>query len=238
MRITLKHAHARQQMANTVKTWLEKLLIISTIFCLSCGIAVAQDLVFSDGFEVSGPQSDAEAARFLTQASFGPSAAHIAELRAQSYAAWFAGQIAAPITVQRPAVELRIAGLAQANPQPGPAYRRIRLEKWWDTAINGPDQLRQRMAFALSQIMVISDVSGTLYGIAPMVAEYHDILARNALGNFRTLLEDVSRSPMMAIYLSHYRNPKTDWTIIDGVLTPAPCSLMKITRVKSCSFLL
>jgi uncharacterized protein (DUF1800 family) len=192
--------------------------------CLALWLSLAtraQELIFASGFESTGAQTDGEAARFLTQSTFGPSAAAIAELRGQTYDAWFAAQLAAPITLQRPSVELRIAALAQANPQPGPAYRRIRLEKWWDTAVNGPDQLRQRMAFALSQIMVISDVSGTLYGIAPMVAEYHDILARNALGNFRTLLEDVTRSPMMGIYLTHYRNPKTDWTFVNGVLSPS-----------------
>jgi uncharacterized protein (DUF1800 family) len=183
----------------------------------------AQDQIFKSSFESISVtlNSDAEAARFLTQATFGPTPAAITDVRAQNLDAWFSAQRDVAITLQRPSVETRIAALAQANPQPGPAYRRIRLEKWWDTAVTGPDQLRQRMAFALSQIMVISDVSGTLYGIAPMVAEYHDILARNALGNYRTLLEDVTRSPMMGIYLTHYRNPKTEWTYVNGVLTPS-----------------
>ncbi len=195
-------------------------LLLIVLLLLSNKLA-AQEQIFSDGFEFNAPTTDAQAARFLTQASFGPNPTSIAELRTQGFNAWFAAQRSATITLQRPSVETRIAALAQSNPQPGPAYRRIRLEKWWDTAVRGPDQLRQRMAFALSQIMVISDTSGTLYGVAPMVAEYHDILARNALGNFRTLLEDVSRSPMMGIYLTHYRNPKTDWTYVNGVLTPS-----------------
>jgi uncharacterized protein (DUF1800 family) len=197
---------------------------LTKVFLLACATwhaATAQDLIFQSGFELTGPANDAEAARFLTQASFGPTPGSVAEVRALGLDAWFAVQRDAAITLQRPSVETRIAALAQANPQPGPAYRRIRLEKWWDTAVTGPDQLRQRMAFALSQIMVISDVSGTLYGVAPLVAEYHDILARNALGNYRTLLEEVSRSSMMGIYLTHYRNPKTDWTYVNGVLTPS-----------------
>jgi uncharacterized protein (DUF1800 family) len=189
--------------------------------CLLAHVAVAQDAIFQSGFEAEGPKTDAEAARFLTQASFGPTTASIADIRGQSFEAWFNAQRDTAITLQRPFVETRIAALAQANPQPGPFYRIVRMEKWWDTAVNAPDQLRQRMTFALSQMMVISDVSGNLFGIAPMVAEYHDILARNALGNYRTLLEDVSRSPMMGIYLTHYRNPKTDWTFVNGVLTPS-----------------
>jgi uncharacterized protein (DUF1800 family) len=198
-----------------------RLFLLAGGLIATASTSALPERLFFDGFEVPTARSDADAARFLTHATFGPTPASIAELRADDLDAWLAAQRAAPITLQRPSVETRIAGLALANPQPGPAYRRIRLEKWWDTAIRAPDQLRQRMAFALSQIMVISDVSGTLFGIAPMVAEYHDLLARNALGNYRTLLGEVSRSPMMAIYLTHYRNPKTDWTYVNGVLTPS-----------------
>jgi uncharacterized protein (DUF1800 family) len=184
---------------------------------LSFGAHAQTDVLFQSGFE-DRPNSDAEAARFLTQATFGPNRAAISELRQNGYSSWFASQNAAAISLQRPIVEERIAALALANPQPGPAYRRIRLERWWDTAARGPDQLRQRMAYALSQILVISDI--TLNGNATMVAEYHDILARNALGNFRVLLEDVARSPMMALYLTYLRNPKTEWTFVGGTLTP------------------
>jgi uncharacterized protein (DUF1800 family) len=198
--------------------WLNQAFAL--LLALAAHSAKAQDAVFVSDFELR-PANSAEAARFLTQATFGPNASTIQGLNSTSYDAWLNQQRNVPITLQRPSVETRIAGLALANPQPGPAYRRIRLEKWWDTAVSGPDQLRQRMAFALSQIMVISDVSGNLYGIAPLVAEYHDILARNAFGNYRALLEDVSRSSMMGAYLTHYRNPKTDWTYVNNVLTPS-----------------
>ena len=66
-------------------------------------------------------------------------------------------------------------------------------------AIGGPDQLRQRVAFALSQLFVISDVSlGDDSQTEPLTA-YYDILGNGAFGNFRKLLEDVTLNPMMGL---------------------------------------
>jgi uncharacterized protein (DUF1800 family) len=192
-------------------------LVLSFTLALSPHTA-AQDVVFRDGFELV-PITSAEASRFLTQASFGPNQASVTQLRAQGYAAWIDAQLALPVTLHRPSVEARIAELALANPQTGGAYRRIRLEKWYDTASRAPDQLRQKMAYALSQILVLSDITITTQ--VSMVTEYQDILGRNALGNYRNLMEDVTRSPMMAQYLTYFRNPKTEWTYVNNVLTPS-----------------
>ena len=76
----------------------------------------------------------------------------------------------------------------------------------------GSDQLRQRVAYALSQIMVISDNDSNVSGGQEGSSSYYDMLARNALGNFRTLLMDVTRHPMMGRYLSHYKNRKANTT--------------------------
>jgi uncharacterized protein (DUF1800 family) len=74
-------------------------------------------------------------------------------------------------------------------------------------AVKGPDQLRQRVAFALSQILVTSDwqVEGT-YGIR----EYQQTLRNLAFGNYRDILKEVSLSPVMGVYLSNVNNNKTD----------------------------
>ena len=80
----------------------------------------------------------------------------------------------------------------------------------WETFVYGEDQLRQRMAFALSQIFVISDISDALFNDVRGVANYHDVLAKNALGNYRELLKDVTLNPMMGEYLSMVRNEKAD----------------------------
>ena len=65
-------------------------------------------------------------------------------------------------------------------------------------ALNNPDQLRQRVAFALSQIMVVSSVEiYEAYGLA----NFQNILLNDAFGNYRTLLQDVTLSPTMGHYL-------------------------------------
>jgi uncharacterized protein (DUF1800 family) len=78
-----------------------------------------------------------------------------------------------------------------------------RVDRWWVQAVFAPDQLRQRMAFALSQILVTSDSGGI---DTRMIAEYADLLTRNALGNYRTLLGEVSYSPTMGQWLTYIRN--------------------------------
>jgi hypothetical protein len=86
----------------------------------------------------------------------------------------------------------------------------FQLSVWYENALNGPDQLRQRVAYALSQIMVVSAMDATLRTNTEAIAHFYDILARNAFGNFRTLLGEMARSPAMGIYLSHQGNKKAN----------------------------
>jgi uncharacterized protein (DUF1800 family) len=82
------------------------------------------------------------------------------------------------------------------------------MESFWTQAILGPDQLRQRMAFAYGQIFVISATNSALEIFGDSLGAYHDMLSRNAFGNFRTMLEEVSTHPSMGKYLSHLQNEK------------------------------
>ncbi len=159
-----------------------------------------------------GPASDKHAARFLTQASFGPTTGDIASVRSLGYAGWIDLQMALPATLQRPTIEAQIAAQVLTDPRNAQFYRAYRLERWFNSALYAPDQLRQRVAFALSQILVLSEV-GTLDNNPIGVAEYNDILLRGAFGNYRDLLRDVTLSPMMGAFLTHLRNQKTDWTL-------------------------
>src|SRR4029077_6246603 len=76
------------------------------------------------------------------------------------------------------------------------------------TAVKAPDQLRQRVAFALSEIMVISANGKNLYGYPEALATYWDLLARDAFGNFRQLIEDVTLNPGMGDFLDMVHNDK------------------------------
>ncbi len=156
-----------------------------------------------------------DAARFLTQATFGPRKAEIDSLTGGSISAWFDAQLTIPASLHRPAelaewnaqkADAAAAGRDPADVQNALAFRR---RAWHQVVLAAPDQLRQRVAFALSQILVISDDpfgNGQTEGIA----NYYDILVNGAFGNFRTLLENVTLNPIMGSYLSSLRNAKAD----------------------------
>lgn len=180
------------------------LTLLGVALLVSSPCAGAQGL-FRDGMErVSDmPTSDAEAARFLTQATFGPTRAAIDRVRQIGYSAWLDEQFDTPQTLARPYLESLVPDQSGNLDLNG-----ARIDRWFWTGVYGQDQLRQRMAFALSQIFVVSDVDGNLNGRPTFVAEYWDMLARNAFGNFRVLLEDVTYHPAMALYLTYLRNRK------------------------------
>ncbi len=147
----------------------------------------------------------ADAARFLTQASFGATDASIAEVISRGYDGWLAAQFAAPQTSHRAYLESIID---PARPQQ--SYRDFVLDGFWTQAITGSDQLRQRVAFALSEIFVVSQVATPVNQRPRGLADYLDMLGREGFGNFRTLLEAVTLHPIMGLYLSHLRNQKED----------------------------
>lgn len=148
-----------------------------------------------------------EAARFLTQASFGPTPSQIDWVRLHGYPAWIKVQMEAGRTPHRAyldAIQVSFAGTENSVSQTH--FR----ESFWAQAIAGPDQLRQRAAYALSQIFVVSFVDGGLSGQVRGVTSYYDLLGEHAFGNYRELLEAVSKHPMMGLYLSSLRNQKED----------------------------
>ncbi|MEN9874655.1 MAG: hypothetical protein RL186_1552, partial [Pseudomonadota bacterium] len=81
-------------------------------------------------------------------------------------------------------------------------------EYFWKSATNAPDQLRKRVQFALSEIFVISLAESSVDTRG--AGAYYDMLGKNAFGNFRTLLEDVTLHPMMGRYLTYLGNIKED----------------------------
>lgn len=177
-----------------------------TLACMLCVLlpaspASGQDQVFRSGFEevFSGPFNDADASRFLTQATFGPTSAEIARLRAVGYERWLDEQFAMPATRHMPLIGFDVD---QAD----------RQEVWWRLALTAPDQLRQRTAFALSQVFVVSDRASALAVIdgSRALAYYYDLLLDNAFGNYRQLLEDVTLSPVMGRYLSLFQSRRPD----------------------------
>jgi uncharacterized protein (DUF1800 family) len=85
-----------------------------------------------------------------------------------------------------------------------------RIDAWWKAVMQSDDQLRQRVAFALSEILVVSDLNNDLRSQPEGMVTYYDLLLTHAFGNFRDLLEAVTLSPIMGTYLSHLGNEKAD----------------------------
>ncbi len=151
--------------------------------------------------------ADEQASRFLAQATFGPSPESIAELRnlGYNYSTWIDREIAKPATLAAPlAVAAKTSG--QITSISNTYNRRARNQ----VMIAGSDQLRQRIAYALSQIFVISDNVSTISNAEEGSSNYYDMLVRDSFGTFRQLLLDVTYSPMMGRYLTHYHNRKAN----------------------------
>ena len=149
--------------------------------------------------------ADDQASRFLAQATFGPSPEAIAEVRGMGYDynAWLDREIAKAPTYAAPlAVAAKTSG--QITSITNTYNRRARNQ----VMISGSDQLRQRVAYALSQIFVISDNVSTISGAEEGSSSYYDMLVRDSLGSFRQLLLDVTYHPIMGRFLSHYHNRK------------------------------
>ncbi|MCC6247530.1 MAG: DUF1800 domain-containing protein [Rubrivivax sp.] len=162
------------------------------------------------GATAEKPATRDDAARFLAQATFGPTDADIDRLMEIGYAAWVDEQLAlAPTQTHRAYWEARDAAIKAANASSSASQAEF-FESFWKQAVTGQDQLRQRMAYALSQIFVISMADSTVGDNPRAVAAYLDLLGDKGLGSYRDLLEAVSRHPMMGIYLSHLRNQKAD----------------------------
>jgi uncharacterized protein (DUF1800 family) len=145
----------------------------------------------------------AQASRLLAQASFGATSETIAELVQLGNNQWLEQQLAMPVSSH-------VQYLQQLEPNLNEGdglWRDKRMEAWFNHALTAPDQLRQRVAFALSEIFVVSEISNfgdDTYGLA----HYYDMLAEHAFGNYRELLEQVTLHPIMGMYLSMLGNEK------------------------------
>jgi len=144
--------------------------------------------------------SAAAASRLLGQATFGPTLPTINEVQALGMTSWIDAQIALPASHHTD--QLLLWDSYGFPPGSG-----LRVAEWWERSVRSPDQLRQRVAFALSEFFVISDQS-ELFNFPLAVADYQDMLLDGAFGNFRDLLEDVTLHPAMGMFLSHARNPE------------------------------
>lgn len=151
-----------------------------------------------------------EASRFLAQASLGASYEEIERVARMGPERWLDEQLETPPSLHLPllaALKAEYADPANQELTRSPIFRRF---AWWERVMEGPDVLRQRVALALSEILVVSDVPDLLFLLPDSVASYYDLLLEHAFGDYEDLLLAVSLHPAMGIYLSHLNNERGD----------------------------
>ncbi len=179
----------------------------------------------------TGVATQADTVRFLEQATWGPTNSEVARVSAMGFMAYLSEQFNAPVTnppkgSNYPDLPFPVddQGTACPSTSPDPNYNQVVCNRdqfslyplqrtYFSNALYGSDQLRQRVAFALHQILVVS-------GLSPLnrpswMTMYLQALDRGAFGNYRTLLGEITLNPSMGEYLdmrlSTRTNPNENW---------------------------
>ena len=175
-------------------------------------VAVDDPTVNPYSATASPAEVKADVTRFLEQATFGPTDALVGHVVAVGISGYLAEQFAAPVTKYSrfpyvPAGQQATFCAADPNPHCGRDYYTLFLlqNEFFRNALAGNDQLRQRVAFALSQIMV---TSGLDINVAYGMAAYQQIFLDHAFGNFEDILAKVTLSSVMGDYLNTVNNDK------------------------------
>ncbi len=214
----------------SVATLLAGILIAASI--ASPRPCDAGEFVVENAREVRLMRAKIRAAQFLSKATFGPTQESIESLAVRisqvgyrrATGEWIDAQFDLPMSSQEQVARdiVAIDG-NEVDMQTGAPWR-YRYQAWWDIAFRGEDQLRQRVAWALSQIFVIGssgagfnnddrrNIGGGEQTIVDWLgmSNYYDMLARNADGTYRQLLEDVTYHPCMGVWLTSVRNRKAN----------------------------
>ncbi len=161
-------------------------------------IAMFATLLMCRGEAQTGVMSDRAAARFLDQASWGPTPASIEQLRQTGVTAWLNAQFAVNTS------DLPDQPLLGSDGKPNRDLTPVQAA-FFQNAVTGQDQLRQRVAFALSQMWVVSAVSTrAAYAFPP----YWRLFRDNAFANYRDIVKALTLSPAMGNYLNMANNNK------------------------------
>ncbi len=171
--------------------------------------------------QLTEEEVDLDIVRFLNQATFGATPEDYSALRDQIdadganrmsvYSNWIESQFQLSQTKYLPFLDAQLPIFLDATGDDESGHI-IRKDAFWTVAAFAKDQLRQRAAFALSQILVVSEQNADVRNAYRGTADYYDTLARHANLTYRELLEEISRHSVMGAYLSHLRNEKENPT--------------------------
>ena len=217
--------------------------LLTRAFTLTLAVALLVSVASAGDFEFDSSNGSTRsqardmkrkirASMFLHRTTFGPTIEEIDALAVQmklrgtrrACSEWIDAQMALPPTLHQDVTVEMFENEGYTGHTDNSQFVSINFKShaWWDTAIQGEDQLRQRMAWALIQILVTSDDgfgSISLGNGRPDgekiprwlgVVDYYDLMVEHAFGNYRELLDDVTHHPIMGVYLSHVRNRKSN----------------------------
>jgi len=175
----------------------------------------------------NGPATDADTARFLEQATWGPTPAEVARVKAMGFMAYLNEQFnLAPGNMAKgsnyPDLAFPLDDSTQQCPTSLPSdpnynqavcvrdnYTIYQVHPtFFSNALYGNDQLRQRVAFALHQIMVVS--ANSEVNRPSWMTVYLQALDRNAFGSYKTLLSEITLTPAMGEYLDMRLSTRTN----------------------------
>jgi uncharacterized protein (DUF1800 family) len=166
----------------------------------SAGAAVSQN--------ISRTEYTAGLVRFLLQAQFGATSNDITSLRQIGIDAWLTQQFNAPMSEGG---YDWLVSTGHTNATKGEYFSQLHADYMiWKQLCSAPDQMRMRVSLALSEIFVVSTTAIENFWPCCFMAAYWDLLVKNAFGNFRTLLEDITLNAAMGRYLNTLGNLKED----------------------------
>jgi uncharacterized protein (DUF1800 family) len=154
------------------------------------------------------------ASRFLSQATLGYDYSDIISVTEEGIEAWIENQLTIPrsFTLESKIRQYHQMVKDSTNTPTAGAGNRLWDYAWWQYLMTSPDDLRQRVALALSEMLVISENSA-FNNNAYAMGVYYDKLLHHSFGNYRNLLRDVTYNPSMGIYLTYLNNPKANPTL-------------------------
>lgn len=152
------------------------------------------------------------ASRFASRTTFGATLDTLEAIEASGAEAWLEAQFQTPLTSHDALVDSLLQRDAAGefadsgdNDNWPALFGRL---AWWHVTVTAQDQLRQRVAYALSQVFVISDTVDDLLAATHGTSNFYDTLLSHAFGNYRDLLRAVTLHPAMGVYLSHLNNAR------------------------------
>lgn len=177
--------------------------------------SVASGIKTINGSGLDGPAL--EASRFLAHATLGSNLDDIYAVKQLGMERWIDEQVKLNPSYILPETRnifdtlLRIYLEKGGDPEEAPSepYWNVFNYAWWQQVVTGEDKLRQRVALALSELLVIS-INSDLGSYGFGLASYYDIFVKNAFANYKDILREVTLHPCMGFYLSHLDNPKTN----------------------------